>query len=64
MFLTELHDDIVTHLKQETTGVVPKPIAGIVVHDSDVLEPEPIRKGGLVRSDTVRYKDLNVFGLS
>ncbi|KLO14565.1 P-loop containing nucleoside triphosphate hydrolase protein [Schizopora paradoxa] len=52
VFLTELHDDIVTHLKQETTGVVPTPVAGIVVHDSDVLEPEPLRKGGLVRSDT------------
>ena len=29
-------------------------VQGITVHDTDVLEPEPARKGGLVRSDTVR----------
>jgi len=30
------------------------PVQGLTVHDTDVLEPEPARKGGLVRPDTVR----------
>ncbi|KAJ7198710.1 hypothetical protein GGX14DRAFT_664814 [Mycena pura] len=34
-----------------TTGVVPKPVEGITVHDSDVLEPAPARTGGLMRLD-------------
>lgn len=53
-FLTELHAAILSHAKQEATGVIPHPIQGITVLDSDVLEPEPPRPGGLQRPDTVR----------
>ncbi|KAF8624805.1 hypothetical protein AX15_005694 [Amanita polypyramis BW_CC] len=50
-FLAELHADILSHAKQEETGVVPQPVQGITVHDSDVLQPEPARPGGLMRKD-------------
>ncbi|KAJ6519179.1 P-loop containing nucleoside triphosphate hydrolase protein [Mycena sanguinolenta] len=50
-FLQELHAEILLHAKQEATGVVPQPVEGITVHDSDVLEPEPARPGGLMRTD-------------
>ena len=53
-FLAELHAEISSHAKQEATGVTPHPIQGITVLDSDVLEPEPLRPGGLQRPDTVR----------
>lgn len=53
-FLAELHAEILLHARQEVTGVVPKPVEGITVHDSDVLEPAPARPGGLMRLDTVR----------
>ncbi|KAJ7630356.1 pre-mRNA splicing factor [Roridomyces roridus] len=51
-FLAELHADILLHAKQEATGIVPQPVEGITVHDSDVLEPAPARPGGLMRPDT------------
>ncbi|KAG5651975.1 hypothetical protein H0H81_006749 [Sphagnurus paluster] len=51
-FLAELHSEILLHAKQEATGVAPQPVPGITVHDSDVLEPEPVRAGGLMRMDT------------
>ncbi|KAJ7223236.1 pre-mRNA splicing factor [Mycena pura] len=51
-FLAELHAEILLHARQEETGVVPKPVEGITVHDSDVLEPAPARPGGLMRLDT------------
>ncbi|KAG1889185.1 pre-mRNA splicing factor [Suillus subluteus] len=51
-FLTELHDEILLHVKQEASGLAPRPVEGITVHDSEVLEPDPIRQGGLVRNDT------------
>ncbi|KAG1845120.1 pre-mRNA splicing factor [Suillus subalutaceus] len=51
-FLTELHDEILSHIKQEASGLAPRPVEGITVHDSEVLEPDPIRQGGLVRNDT------------
>ncbi|KAG6919467.1 hypothetical protein DXG01_005726 [Tephrocybe rancida] len=50
-FLAEIHSEILVHAKQEATGVVPQPIQGITVHDSDVLEPEPVRPGGLMRME-------------
>lgn len=53
-FLKELHTEILDHLKQERLGHHVAPVQGITVHDTDVLEPEPARKGGLVRPDTVR----------
>jgi pre-mRNA-splicing factor ATP-dependent RNA helicase DHX38/PRP16 len=52
-FLAELHSEILSHEKREATGA-PSTVAGIIVHDSDVLEPEPVRQGGLVRPDKVR----------
>ncbi|KAH9855789.1 P-loop containing nucleoside triphosphate hydrolase protein [Lenzites betulinus] len=50
-FLSELHAEILSHEKQEAAGGEAQPVQGIVVHDSDVLEPEPVREGGLVRRD-------------
>uniref|UniRef100_A0A0W0F2G2 Pre-mRNA-splicing factor ATP-dependent RNA helicase PRP16 n=1 Tax=Moniliophthora roreri TaxID=221103 RepID=A0A0W0F2G2_MONRR len=50
-FLAEIHSEIMSHIKQEETGIAPQPVAGITVHDSDVLQPEPMRQGGLVRKD-------------
>ncbi|KAF7317971.1 hypothetical protein MKEN_00885500 [Mycena kentingensis (nom. inval.)] len=45
-FLTELHSEILLHDK----GLTPKPVQGITVHDSDVLEsPLASRPGGLMR---------------
>ena|ERR1700722_14856004 len=52
-FLAELHAEILSHAKQEATGVAPQPVEGITVHDSEVLEPEPLRQGGLLRRDMV-----------
>ena len=54
-FLAELHAEISTHLKQEESGLAPQPVHGIVVHDSEVLAPEPARAGGLVRTDAVSW---------
>lgn len=51
-FLAELYTEILSRVKEETTGVSSQPIPGITVHDSDVLQPEPIRPGGLQRQDT------------
>jgi len=53
-FLSELHAEIVSHAKNEEAGLPAQPVQGITVHDSDVLEPEPVRQGGLMRSDAVR----------
>lgn len=53
-FLGELYADIHIHAKQEETGHVPQPVPGITVHDSDILEPEPAREGGL----TQKSKDM------
>ncbi|EIW86276.1 hypothetical protein CONPUDRAFT_45914 [Coniophora puteana RWD-64-598 SS2] len=50
-FLTELHAEILSHAKQEASGVAPRPVEGITVHDSEVLEPDPVRQGGLMRQD-------------
>ncbi|KAI0641179.1 P-loop containing nucleoside triphosphate hydrolase protein [Trametes meyenii] len=52
-FLAELHAEILSHEKQEATGEAAQPVQGIVVHDSDVLAPEPVRQGGLMRKDAV-----------
>lgn len=52
-FLEELHDDIHSHVKQQESGLVPRPVHGMNVIDSEVLAPEPQRQGGLVRPDTV-----------
>ncbi len=60
-FLKELHTEILDHLKQEKLGHHVAPVQGITVHDTDVLEPEPARKGGLVRPDTVRIFDSYIY---
>ena len=52
-FLAEIHAEILSHEKQQATGQPQQPVQGIVVHDSDVLEPEPARQGGLMRMDAV-----------
>lgn len=52
-FLNELHVEINTHNKQEAAGLAPQPMHGITVHDSEVLAPEPVRQGGLMRKDAV-----------
>ncbi|KAE9384188.1 P-loop containing nucleoside triphosphate hydrolase protein [Gymnopus androsaceus JB14] len=38
-------------MEARRTGLVPQPVFGITVHDSDVLQPETARQGGLVRND-------------
>ncbi|KAJ3770349.1 pre-mRNA splicing factor [Lentinula raphanica] len=50
-FLAEIHSDVLSHAKQAETGLAPQPVPGITVRDSDVLQPEPVRQGGLVRKD-------------
>jgi hypothetical protein len=52
-FLNELHVEINAHTKQEAAGLTPQPVHGITVHDSEVLAPEPVRQGGLMRKDAV-----------
>ena len=52
-FLSELHAEITSHINQEESGKVLQSVAGIVVHDSEVLEPDPVRAGGLMRRDVV-----------
>ncbi|KAG8768899.1 DEAH-box RNA helicase prp16, partial [Ceratobasidium sp. 428] len=51
-FLQDLHSEISIHLNQEKAEHVPQPVQGMTVHDSEVLEPEPVRAGGLMRPDT------------
>lgn len=51
--MTELHTEILSHESQVTNGVTPQPIPGIIVTESDVLEPPPVRQGGLQRLDSV-----------
>lgn len=57
-FLSEIYSEIMAHSQQEATGHFPKAVPGITVHDSDVLEPEPVRQGGLMRKDSVRLATI------
>ena len=41
-------------------GNLLQPTHGITVQDTDVLQPEPIRQGGLVRKDAVRPVSVNI----
>jgi len=52
-FLVEIHGEILSHVNQEAMGHLLQPSHGIVVQDTDVLQPEPNRQGGLVRKDVV-----------
>lgn len=60
-FLSELHAEIISHAKNEQAGLPAQPVQGIIVHDSDVLEPDPVRQGGLMRTDAVRLCFLKRF---
>ena len=60
-FLAELHSEILQHVKEQETGVTSQPLPGITVHDSDVLEPERPRPGGLMRIDTVCDTSWDIF---
>ena len=60
-FLAELHSEILSHAKQEATGSAVQIVAGITVHDSDILEPEPIRQGGLLRKDAVGLQHVPLY---
>ncbi|KAG8991813.1 DEAH-box RNA helicase prp16 [Tulasnella sp. JGI-2019a] len=56
-FLSEIHGEVISHAQREGANVAtvaggPKPVLGMSVHDSEVLEAEPIRQGGLMRPDT------------
>ena len=53
-FLVEIHGEILSHVNQEAMGNLLQPSHGIVVQDTDVLQSEPTRQGGLVRKDIVR----------
>ena len=56
-FLSDIHAEVIAHAHQEpvvSTGSGPRPVLGITVHDSEVLEPEPLRQGGLMQMDMVR----------
>lgn len=57
-FLVEVHGEILSYVNKEATENFLQPGHGIVVQDSDVLQPEPIRQGGLVRKDVVRQTPL------
>ena len=57
-FLVEVHGEILSHVNKEAMGNFLQSSHGIVVQDSDVLQPEPIRQGGLVRKDIVRQAPL------
>ncbi|KAF9792261.1 P-loop containing nucleoside triphosphate hydrolase protein [Thelephora terrestris] len=54
-FLVEIHGEILSRVNQEAMGNLLQPSHGIVIQDTDVLQPEPIRQGGLVRKD-VQHK--------
>jgi hypothetical protein len=58
-FLVEIHGEILSHVNQEAMGNLLQPSHGIVIQDTDVLQPEPIRQGGLVRRDVVRLALVN-----
>ena len=52
-FLAEVHAEILSHVNQEASSRALQPVEGITLHDSEVLEPEPVREGGLIRKGTV-----------
>lgn len=63
-FLVEVHGEILSHVNKEATVNFLQPSHGIVVQDSDVLQPEPIRQGGLVRKDIVSWASPNTLVLT
>jgi pre-mRNA-splicing factor ATP-dependent RNA helicase DHX38/PRP16 len=59
-FLGEIHGEILSRVNQEAMGNLLQPSHGIVVQDTDVLQPEPVRQGGLMRKDVVRLALVNL----
>ena len=57
-FLEDLHDEIASHVQQQKTGLVAQPVQDFNVIDSDVLALGPVRRGGLVRPDSVCASSL------
>jgi len=53
-FLSEIYSDIKAHERQQEAGSLAPIIQGISIVDTDYMEAEPVRSGGLQRSDTVR----------
>ncbi|KAF9513871.1 hypothetical protein BS47DRAFT_1295708 [Hydnum rufescens UP504] len=51
-FLKELHFEILSHARQEDAGHLVQAPAGMTVVDSDILEPDPVRQGGLMRPES------------
>ncbi|KZT58416.1 hypothetical protein CALCODRAFT_432723 [Calocera cornea HHB12733] len=49
-FLQELYSEIGSHLLSAASGHAPAPVRGMTVMDSEVLEPDQERQGGLVQS--------------
>lgn len=62
-FLENLHSEIQSFAKQEEIGHFVHAPEGIIVMESDVLAPDPVRKGGLVRADKVSYSYVDVASL-
>lgn len=56
-FLDELYDDIISHLNRQqhalntSTQGTARTVAGVTVYDSEILAPDPDRRGGLIRSE-------------
>ena len=53
-FLQEIHSEISSFSRQEEAGHYVQAPEGITVTESDILPPDPIRQGGLVRPNEVR----------
>ncbi|KAG8850157.1 DEAH-box RNA helicase prp16 [Tulasnella sp. 330] len=56
-FLSDIHGEVILHAQQEPVapskpGGGPRAVIGMTVHDSEVLEAEPVRQGGLMRPET------------
>jgi len=60
-FLEDLHSEIQSFAKQEEIGHFVQAPEGIIVTESDILAPDPVRKGGLVRPDKVSNSHLMYF---
>jgi hypothetical protein len=53
--VSELHHDILAHAQHDAVQSASTQFEGFNVTDVDVLEPDPIRSGGLVQAGLVRF---------
>jgi hypothetical protein len=53
--VSELHHDILAHAQQDAVQSASTQFEGFNVTDVDVLEPDPVRSGGLVQAGLVRF---------